>query len=172
MIDSIDCFSCRVVLVSAVSPTACSRRPKAASPATAAPPTGPTEECFPLPPSQKAVCVRAHVCKPKTNKKTILGFLAPSRLPPPLQVLIKSFGFSLPPFSKLVVHVRYLCMYLYKYIYTVYVIVEHEMWLLHFIFEGLLFTFFKTAGKDVTFRQNEMMIMRVREQVEKDLKLM
>lgn len=63
-------------------------------------------------------------------------------------------------------------MYLYKYIYTVYVIVEHEMWLLHFIFEGLLFTFFKTAGKDVTFRQNEMMIMRVRERVEKDLKLM
>lgn len=45
------------------------------------------------------------------------------------------------------------------------------MWLLHFIFEGLLFTFFKTAGKDVTFRQNEMMIMRVRERVEKDLKL-
>lgn len=72
----------------------------------------------------------------------------------------KSFGFSLsPPFSKLVVHVRYLCMYLY--IYTVYVIVEHEMWLLHFIFEGLLFTFFKTAGNDVTLRQNEMMIMMV-----------
>lgn len=44
---------------------------------------------------------------------------------------------------------------MYLYIYTVYVIVEHERWLLHFIFEGLLFTFFKTAGKDVTLRQNE-----------------
>ena len=52
---------------------------------------------------------------------------------------------------------------MYLYIYTVYVIVEHEMWLLHFIFEGLLFTFFKTAGNDVTLRQNEMMmIMMVR----------
>lgn len=71
------------------------------------------------------------------------GPLTPSHLPPPPQVLIKSFRFSLPPFSKLVVHVRYLCMYLYKYIYTVYVIVDHEMWLLHFIFEGLLFTFSK-----------------------------
>lgn len=55
-------------------------------------------------------------------------------------------------------------MYVFIYIYTVYVIVEHEMWLLHFIFEGPLFTFFKTAGKDVTLRQNEMM---VRERVKK-----
>lgn len=55
----------------------------------------------------------------------------------------------------MVVHVRYLCMYLY--IYTVYVIVELEMW--HFIFEGLFVYFFKTAAKDVTFRQNEMMMM-------------
>lgn len=36
---------------------------------------------------------------------------------------------------------------MYLYIYTVYVIVEYEMWLLHFIFEGLFVYFFKTAGK-------------------------
>lgn len=53
-------------------------------------------------------------------------------------------------------------MYLYIniYIYTVYVIVEHEMWLLHFIFEGLFVYFFKTAGKDVTIGQNEKMMVR------------
>lgn len=95
------------------------------------------------PPLWKAACARVY--KAKTERPDILpvshiGHLTP--VPPP-QVLIKSFGFSLPPFSKLVVHVRYLCMYLYKYIYTVYVIVDHEMWLLHFIFEGLLFTFSK-----------------------------
>ncbi len=57
---------------------------------------------------------------------------------------------------------------MYLYIYTVYVIVEHEMWLLHFIFEGLFVYFFKTAGKDVTLRQNELMtIMMVRERVKK-----
>lgn len=33
--------------------------------------------------------------------------------------------------------------------------------------KDFLFTFFKTAGKDVTLRQNEMMIMMVREQVKK-----
>lgn len=41
-------------------------------------------------------------------------------------------------------------MYLYKYIYTVYVIVDHQMWLLHFIFEGLLFTFSKLQ-ENITF---------------------
>lgn len=45
------------------------------------------------------------------------------------------------------------------------------MWLLHFIFEGLFVYFFKTAGKHVTLRQNEM-IMMVSERVKKinDLK--
>lgn len=120
------------------------------------------------PPPKGCVCVRASLCKAKQKnskqKDTLpsqwatLGSLA--LLPPPPQVLISLLGSLFPPpFSKLVVHVRYLCMYLY--IYTVYVIVEHEMWLLHFIFEGLLFTFFKTAGNDVTLRQNEMMIMMV-----------
>lgn len=61
---------------------------------------------------------------------------------------------------------------MYLYIYTVYVIVEHEMWLLHFIFEGLFVYFFKTAGKDVTLRQKKT-IMMVRAWVKKinDLKL-
>lgn len=34
---------------------------------------------------------------------------------------------------------------MYLYIYTVYVIVEHEMWLLHFIFEGLFVYFFQNC---------------------------
>lgn len=57
---------------------------------------------------------------------------------------------------------------MYLYIYTVYVIVEHEMW--HFIFEGLFVYFFKTARKDVTLRQNEMIkriLLMVKERVEK-----
>lgn len=58
---------------------------------------------------------------------------------------------------------------MYLYIYTVYVIVEHEMWLLHFIFEGLFVYFFKTAGKDVTLRQNMMMMMMVRASEEEKL---
>lgn len=36
---------------------------------------------------------------------------------------------------------------MYLYIYTVYVIVEHEMWLLHFIFEGLFVYFFQNCRK-------------------------
>uniref|UniRef100_A0A3Q3XGZ8 Uncharacterized protein n=1 Tax=Mola mola TaxID=94237 RepID=A0A3Q3XGZ8_MOLML len=40
-----------------------------ASPAMAAPPTGPTEDCFPLPTSQKAACVRVCVCIAKIKNK-------------------------------------------------------------------------------------------------------
>lgn len=36
------------------------------------------------------------------------------------------------------------------------------MWLLHFIFEGLLFYFFKTAEKDVALRIIEMTKMSMR----------
>ena len=40
---------------------------------------------------------------------------------------------------------------MYLYIYTVYVIVEQEMWLLHFIFEGRFFVYyFQNCRKDVT----------------------
>lgn len=138
----------------------------------------------PPPPFPKG-CVCVHMCvnlkrNLKKNRKTQYPHSGQSWASSPRPTSLHLYKSSLsllgslfPPFSKLVVHVRYLCMYLYKYIYTVYVIVEHEMWLLHFIFEGLLFTFFKTAGKDVTLRQNDM-IMRVRERVKKikDLKLM
>lgn len=34
------------------------------------------------------------------------------------------------------------------------------MWLLHFIFEGLFVYFFKTAGKDVTLKWNEMTVCK------------
>lgn len=71
----------RVVLVSAVSPVECSRKPKAASPAMAAPPTGQTEECF-LFGSQKAsgvpVCVKL---KQKQTHYPTMGNLAPPHHP-------------------------------------------------------------------------------------------
>lgn len=117
----------RVVPDSAVSPAACSRKPKAASPATAAPHTGQTEECFPFPSSPKRLCVRARVCKAETKKQTerhttltMSNLGPPCPAPPTSTSPHKSFGFSLPPFSKLVVHVRYLCMYLYINIYILY----------------------------------------------------
>lgn len=37
--------------------------------------------------------------------------------------------------------------------------------------KDFLFTFFKTAGKDVTLRQNEMMMVRASEVRRNDLKL-
>lgn len=130
VIDPADCvFSpCRAVLVSAISPTACSRRPKAASPAIAAPLTGQTEERFPTPSSQKAVCACARVCKPKTTTKKEdpvcwQWHWAFSPCPTSLHLHKSSLsllGSLFPPLSKLVVHVRYLCMYLYKYIYILY----------------------------------------------------
>lgn len=131
VIDAADCFlPYRAVLVSAISPTACSRRPKAASPAIAAPLTGQTEERF-LTPPLKRLCVRVHVCvnlKQQLQKKedpvcsqwAALGFLT---CPTSLHLHKSSLsllGSLFPPLSKLVVHVRYLCMYLYKYIYILY----------------------------------------------------
>lgn len=134
----------RVVLVSAVSPAACSRKPKVASPATAAPPTGPTEECFLLPLFsllQKAFCKAKQKDTPPSQWAT-LGLLA--LLPPPPQVLISLLGSLLPPFFKIGCTCK---IFMYVFIYTVYVIVEYEMWLLHFIFEGLFVYFFQNCRK-------------------------
>lgn len=96
-----------------------------------------------------------------------LCLLAP--LPPHSQVLISLLGSLFPPFSKLVVHVRYLCMYLY--IYTVYVIVEYEMWLLHFIFEGLFVYFFQNCRKRCYIKTDEMVVTVKKEMIKNFLEV-
>ena len=57
---------------------------------------------------------------------------------------------------------------MYLYIYTVYVIVEHEMW--HFIFEGLFVYFFQNCRKRCYIkaeRDDKRITVMVRERVKK-----
>lgn len=99
----------RVVLDSAVSQAGCNRSPKAASPATLTPPTGPTENCSPDSTSPSS-CV--HKVTETRNTPSQSSPYPPTTHP---QVLISLLGPHSAPFLKLVVHVRYLCIYIYIY---------------------------------------------------------
>lgn len=97
----------RVVLDSAVRQAACNRSPKAASPATLTHLTGPTENC-------SCVSTFPPGCARKSCKETRNTLSQSSPRPTP-QVLISLLGPHFAPFLKLVVHVRYLCIYIYIY---------------------------------------------------------
>lgn len=98
------------------------------------------------------VSLKGCVCKAKTEKQTHYPHNEQPwvSLPcsPHLQVLLSLLGSLFPPLFKIGCTCKiFMYLYINIYIYTVYVIVEHEMWLLHFIFEGLFVYFFQNCRK-------------------------
>lgn len=87
------------------------------------------------PPILKALCV-------KLNKNTLPKHNSPS----PTSLTPKVFTVSFFSLFQIGCTCK-IFMYVFIYIYTVYVIVEHEMWLLHFIFERRFCLLFQNCRK-------------------------